>query len=232
MKTSSIISEPKQINKRKRVVAASVAGSALGIASSVAGIYAMAKKGNPTLALKNLAYQEKDVLMIGASSILGGLAGGLLADNDKENIAPKLREASQQFVGNTLFPVSFIALGNKILEKTNFQLPKFKSTSKLANAANVVLGALPRIITTGVALASGTLLGNKVMNTINDKIYNEKEKHTVKPEDMLMHSDDVCVATSLLFKNAPKISTFTNAVLPATFLVAGAKSGMQQKENC
>ena len=47
-----------------------------------------------------------------------------------------------------------------------------------------------------------------------------------------MHSDDVCVATSLLFKNAPKISSITNAILPATFLVAGAKSGMQQKENC
>lgn len=232
MKTSFHRQEPKQINNRTKVAVASVAGSALGIATSVAGIYAMAKKGNPTLALKNLAYQEKDVLMIGASSILGGLAGGLLADNDKENIAPKLREASQQFVGNTLFPVSFIAIGNKILEKTNFQLPKLKSTSKLATAANVVLGALPRIITTAVGLAGGVTVGNKLMNTINDKIYNEKVKHSVEAEDMLMHSDDVCVATSLLFKNAPKISSITNAILPATFLVAGAKSGMQQKENC
>ena len=94
MKTSPIINEQKQVNNRKKVVAASVAGSALGIATSVAGLYAMAKKGNPALALKNLAYQEKDVLLIGASSILGGLAGGLIADNDKENITiivnPKL----------------------------------------------------------------------------------------------------------------------------------------------
>lgn len=232
MSISSITAETKQISSRKKVIAASVAGSAIGIASSVAGIYAMAKKGNPALALKNLAYQEKDVLLIGASSVLGGLAGGLIADSDKENITPKLREASQQFVGNTLFPVSFIALGNKILEKTNFQLPKFKSASKLANAANVVLGALPRIATTAVGLAGGVIVGNKLMNAINDKIYNEKAQHSVKPEDMLMHSDDVCVATSLLFKNTPKVSAFTNALLPATFLVAGAKSGMQQKENC
>ena len=232
MKISPVINEPKQINNRKKVVAASIAGSAIGIATSVAGIYAMAKKGNPTLALKNLAYQEKDVLLIGASSILGGLAGGLIADNDKENITPKLREASQQFVGNTLFPVSFIAMGNKLLEKTNFQLPKFKSSSKLATVANIVLGALPRIITTGVALAGGTLVGNKLMNVVNDKIYGEKQKHTIEAEDMLMHSDDVCLATSLLFKNSSKISSVTNAILPATFLVAGAKSGIQQKENC
>lgn len=232
MKTSPVINEPKQINNRKKVVAASIAGSAIGIATSVAGIYAMVKKGNPALALKNLAYQEKDVLLIGASSILGGLAGGLIADNDKENITPKLREASQQFVGNTLFPVSFIAMGNKLLEKTNFQLPKFNSSSKLATVANIVLGALPRIITTGVALAGGTLVGNKLMNVVNDKIYGEKQKHTIEAEDMLMHSDDVCLATSLLFKNSSKISSVTNAILPATFLVAGAKSGIQQKENC
>ena len=232
MKLKPVIQESKQINNRKKVVAASLAGSALGIASSVAGIYAMAKKGNPTLALKNLAYQEKDVLLIGASSVLGGLAGGLLADNDKENIAPKLREASQQFVGNTLFPVSFIAMGNKLLEKTNFQLPKFKSTSKLANMANVALGALPRIATTTIGLVGGVTLGNKLMSTINDKIYKEKVTNSVEAEDLLMHSDDVCVAASLLFKNAPQISSFTNTILPATFLVAGAKSGMQQKENC
>ena len=64
MSISSITQEPKQINNRKKVVAASLAGSAIGIASSVAGIYAMAKKGNPALVLKNLAYQEKDVLLI------------------------------------------------------------------------------------------------------------------------------------------------------------------------
>ena len=232
MKTSPIINEPKQVNNRKKVVAASVAGSALGIATSVASLYAMAKKGNPALALKNLAYQEKDVLLIGASSILGGLAGGLIADNDKENITPKLREASQQFVGNTVFPVSFIAMGNKLLEKTKFQLPKFKSASKFANMANVVLATLPRIITTGLALAGGTLVGNKLMNVVNDKIYGEKQKHTIEAEDMLMHSDDVCLATTFLFKDATKIASVTNAILPATFLVAGAKSGMQQKENC
>ena len=232
MKVSPVINEPKQISNRKKVTAASIAGSAIGIATGITGVYAMAKKGNPALGLKKLAYQEKDVLLIGASSVLGGLVGGLIADNDKENIKPKLREASQQFVGNTLFPVSFIALGNKLLEKTNFQLPKFKSTSKIATTANVVLAGLPRILTTAVALASGSLIGNKLMNTVNDKIYNEKVKHSVKPEDMLMHSDDICMATSLLFKNAPKISTITNTILPATFLVAGAKSGMQQKENC
>ena len=98
--------------------------------------------------------------------------------------------------------------------------------------ANVALGALPRIMTTAVGLAGGVTVGNKLMNAINDKIYNEKVSHSVEAEDMLMHSDDVCVAASLLFKNAPNVSSITNKILPATFLISGAKSGMQQKENC
>ena len=49
--------------------------------------------------------KEKDVLLIGAGSVLGGLTGGLLTDKDPKNKVPKLREASQQFFGNTLFPV-------------------------------------------------------------------------------------------------------------------------------
>ena len=112
---------------RRNVKMASIAGSAMGIAGAVAGIYLMAKKGNPVTTLRNLAYNEKDVLLIGASSIAGGLAGGLIADKDKKNVVPKLREASQQLIGCTVIPVSLLALGNKALEKTNFKLPQIKS---------------------------------------------------------------------------------------------------------
>ena len=110
------VSKPKsninEKNYKRKIAAASIAGSAIGIAGSVAGIYAMAKKGNPALTLKKLSYDEKDVLLIGAGSVLGGLAGGLIADRNKENVKPKLREASQQFFGNMLCPIGFLAVGN------------------------------------------------------------------------------------------------------------------------
>lgn len=230
MQVNNIQPETKQINNRKKVVAASVAGSAIGIASTVAGLYSMAKKGNPALPLTKLAYNEKDVLLIGTNAVLGGLAGGLIADKDKENVVPKLREAAHQLVGNTLFPVSFVALGNKVLEKTNFQLPTIKSNSKMANVANVFIKALPKSAMTLSGLFGGAAIGNKVVNSINNKIFKEKVKHSVAPEDMLVHTDDICFATSMLLKDAPSISSVTNTILPATFLVSGAKTGMQQKE--
>lgn len=216
----------KKNNKRK-IVAASVAGSAVGIAGAVTGIYAMAKKGNPALTLKKLAYDEKDILLIGAGSVLGGLAGGLLADNNKENVKPKLREASQQFFGNILFPIGIMAAGNKVLEKTNFKLPKINSDSKPAKIANGVLAVLPKVAVTVASLVGGMEIGNKVMNKVNNKIFKEEVKHDVNVEDYFVHADDLCLTANMLLKDAKLISRLTSKVLPATFIVAGSKTGMQ-----
>lgn len=220
------------INKynKSKVTLASVAGSALGIAGSVAGVYAMAKKGNPALTLSKLAYGEKDALLIGTGAVLGGLAGGLIADDNKENIVPKLREASQQLIGNTLFPISTLALGNKLLEKSNFKLPKINSNSKPAKIANVVLSFLPKAAVTLISLTGGMAVGNKVMNIVNNKIFKEEVKHQVKPEDMLVHSDDICLTASMLLKDSKTISSVVSKALPLSFIVSGAKTGMQQKE--
>ena len=135
-------------------------------------------------------------------------------------------------IGNTLFPVTFLAVGNKILEKTNFKLPKIQSSSKPAQVANVILSALPKIAVTLTSLVCGAHVGNKVVNEVNNKIFKEDVNREVAAEDMLVHTDDICLAVSMLTRNAPKIAMVSNTILPATFLVSGAKAGMQQKENC
>lgn len=227
------IQEPHKQHKqnKRKIAAASIAGSAVGIAGAVAGVYMLAKKGNPSLALKNLTYEEKDVLIVGAGSVLGGLAGGLIADDNKNNKKAKLREASQQFFGNMACPIGLLALGNKILDKTNFSLPKLSETSKYARPVNGVLSVLPRIAVTIGALIGGMELGNKIMNSVNDKVFKEKVKHHVHKEDYLVHADDLCLAANMLLKDAKSISAVTSKILPATFIVAGSKTGMAKAEN-
>ncbi len=217
-------------NNKKRVTAASIAGSAIGIAGAVAGVYAIAKKGNPSVSMKNFAYSEKDALIIGAGSILGGLTGGLIADKNKENVKPKLREASQQFFGSMVCPLGLLALGNKILEKTNFKLPKINFSSKAAQTANSVLNVLPKVVVTISALVGGMEIGNKVMNKINDKVFKEEIKHDVEPEDYLVHTDDLCLAASMILKDVESVTAVTSKILPASFIVAGSKTGMQEKQ--
>lgn len=212
----------------KKVKIASYIGSAVGIAGAVAGVYAMAKKGNPTTTLKNLSYNEKDVLLIGASSVLGGLTGGLIADKDKKNVVPKLREASQQLVGCTIIPVSLLSLGNKVLEKTNFKLPQIKSNSKSAKMLNGVLAVLPKVAMTIGCLTGGMHVGNRVMNKLNNKIFNEKVQHEVKPEDFLVHADDLCLTANMVLKDVAPLASVTSKILPMTFIVSGAKTGMSK----
>ena len=214
---------------RKRTQMASVAGSLLGITGAVAGVYAMAKKGNPAVTLKNLNYAEKDVLLIGAGSVLGGLTGGYLADKNGKNKKAKLREASQQFFGNIACPIGLLAVGNKILEKTNFKLPKINSSSKPAKVINGVLAVLPKVAVTVTSLVGGMELGNKIMNKVNNKIFKEDVKHNVKAEDYLVHADDICLTANMLLKDARSISALTSKVLPLTFVLAGSKTGMQEE---
>lgn len=216
---------------KKKVTAASIAGSLIGIGAAVGGVYALAKKGNPSLALKNLTYDEKDVLMIGAGSVAGGLIGGILADDNKENHKYKLREANQQYFGSIFAPVSILAGVNKIFDKIDIKMPMLPESYKAAKVVNPILNVLPRAVSTVVSLVGGMELGNKIMNKFNNKVFKEEVKHEVKPEDYLVHADDLCLTASMLLKDIPSVSSVTSKILPLTFVVAGSKTGMQKKES-
>ncbi len=226
MQIDNLINKPqtytnnKKSNK-KRVNAASIAGSAIGIAGAVACIYSAAKKKNPALAFKNLNYSEGDVLLIGAGSVLGGLIGGLSADKNKKNVKPKLREASQQYIGNMVFPVSILACANKLLEKYVFKTDATPSDWK---------GILLKSAVCVASLVGGMELGNKVMNKVNNKVFKEEIKHDVHAEDYLVHADDLCLTANMVLKDFKQISVITSKLLPLTFIVAGSKTGMQQTD--
>ena len=195
-------------------VVAIIAGKAV---SEAPGVYAMAKKSNPAVTLKKLNYSEKDVLLIGAGSVLGGLTGGYLSDKNEKNKKAKLREASQQFFGNIACPVGLLAVGNKLLDKTKFKLPKINSSSKPAQIINAVTSVLPKVVVTVASLVGGMELGNKIMNKVNNKIFKEDVKHNVKAEDYLVHADDICLTANMLLKDARSISVlswpFTEVVI-------------------
>ncbi len=210
--------------KKSKLKTASVSGSLLGIMGGVATVYLMARSKNPNISLKNYRYTEKDVLVIGAGSVLGGLLAGSVVD--KNNADNKLREASQQYIGNMVFPVCFLAMTEHLLEKIN--TPQFKANNNIAKMANMLLKGLPKSIAIILALVSGMEIGNKVMNKVNNKIFKKEVKHEIKKEDYLVHLDDICLASNFLLKDAKSIASVTSKILPFTFVVAGTKTGLKQ----
>lgn len=225
------VSDKYEGKEKKKVAAASIIGSLAGICAAVGGVYAIAKGKNPAASIKNLHYEEADVLLIGAGSILGGLTGGVLADKNPKNRKSKLREASQQFFGNILCPVGLLSVSLKLFEKSGFKLPKINSSSKPAQMLNLALGALPKIAITIASLVCGMEAGNAIMNKVNDKVFKEKVKHHVHAEDYLLHADDLCLAANLLLKDTKSISQVTSKLLPFTFIIAGSKTGMQHSHD-
>ncbi len=208
----------KKKNINKKVTLASVAGSAAGIAGALGGIYLASRKNKTPINFKNYSYSEGDVLLIGAGSVLGGLAGGLISD-DKKNIKSKLREASQQFVGSMVFPIGILAGVNKLID--NYL---FKSSLNFSSTQQKVIKVLACV----ASLISGMELGNKVMNMVNNKIFKEEVKHDVRPEDYLVHTDDLCLCANMLLKDFKSVSAITSKLLPLSFIIAGSKTGVQQ----
>ncbi len=218
-----------RLTPKQKVKAASIAGSAAGISAAVAGLYTAAKKINPSMKLTKMQYSEMGALLIGLGSVLGGLAGGLLSDKNKENTKPKLREASQQFIGNMLFPLGTLAIGNKLLQKANIVMPQIKSTNIVSKIANNMIKAAPKAATTILSLICGMEIGNKVVNKLNNKIFKEEVKHDVKAEDYLVHADDICITANMLLKDVESMTSLTSTILPLSFIVSGSKTGIQQK---
>lgn len=224
------VGQPKIDNhtqkQNKKVKVASLVGSSIGIAAAVASIAQKAKKGEAPVKFSQIEYHTKDILKLGAASVVGGLAGGVMTDKDSNKKA-KLREAIHQFGGNILVPVSMLALNTKLLDRSGFKLPTFKSAGKAAKVANRVLGGLPGVAVTIASLVTGMEIGNKIFNKISDKIFHEKEKREVKPSDYSAHIDDMCMASSLIFKG-PQVQQITNKLLPLSFLIAGFQTGTHE----
>ena len=200
-------------NSKQYIRAASLAGTVLGISSAVASCYMIKKHSNPALSLKNLAYNEKDILLLGAGSVLGGLAGGLISDKNQSNQIPKLREASLQFFGNLACPLAVLTCANKLFDR-----PGLKSAT------------ITKIAVIISSLVLGMNIGNKIMNKVNNKIFNQEQNRKIHSSDYLVHTDDICIAASLLLKDSSALSKIVSRVLPFSFILSGTKTGTQESQ--
>ncbi len=207
------VKEQKKFDKKKIAVLATSVG-AVGL--STAGILYKASKGQG-FKLSQFHYNDKQLITIGASAVLGGLIGGAVTD-DKKNMKYKYKEALHQFFGNIVAPIAVLTVASKALGATKI-LEKMKPlTGKIIESA----------VTVG-SLVTGMHLGNGLVSKVTDKIYNEKDTHKIKIEDYSVHADDLCMAISHIGKGSV-ISRIAAHCLPFAFLLSGYKTGAAKGE--
>ena len=172
--------------------------------------------------ISKIKYDWKNVIILAASSITGGLIGGAVFDK-KENIKAKLRESLIQMLGNILIPLACVAGGSELFDKHL----KNKVIDGLNLRGKKLQGA-PSVVISAACLVAAIILGNKTTNLINEKIYHLKDNRHVKFADMSGHIDDTCLAMSLANPGS-KFSDKISRVIPLALLVCGYSSGIMQE---
>lgn len=190
--------------------------------------YKTTSKGKP------LKMEEKQIIPLAVASVLGGLVGGIAFD-DKKHAKAKLKESVSQLFGAVLIPLLFVAgtsrVYNKYKPKIESIMPAFKNPAnkKLLKGVNALSKGLPAIAITFASLGTGIVVGNKVSNFINEKVFHKKVNRNIRATDFAPHLDDLCLASSLMAAG----NTFGNIVarfIPLALMVAGNEVG-KAKEN-
>ncbi len=174
--------------------------------------------------LKHIKFEAKEILGLGAGSVIGGLASGVMVD--RKNSKDKFRESLQQYIGNIVFPIGFVAGATSLYEKCtkNFKMPQMKGTTKTIKFLNGIIKAAPVAGVTLAALVGGIIFGNKITNAMNNKIFKEHEKRDIKVTDMAAHVDDMCLGASIVANNMASVETAATQTLTQATIQGGAHS--------
>lgn len=208
--------ETKQNNyiaPKKKTNNNALIGSIIG--TSVATFLAVSSSKNKDKFIKQILKTDfaspKNMIMIAAGSILGGLAGGIIKDNhNPDNTWRKIKESNFQMISNIIFPLIFLNIfknATSILTKTSTKLVK-NITTFMSVFAGVVAGAF---------------VGSKVANKLNKDIIKPEIPYErgLEPADFFVHIDDIPVA--LAFSNVPYVDKLIPLILTTRGYQAGNK---------
>ncbi len=181
--------------------------------------------------LKKLDFGSKEIFALATGSLVGGLSAGIIVD--KTNKQDKIRESLQQFVGNILFPISFVAIANSLYNKCTKKIKLPQINNKLLNA---VIKSTPQVVITLLSLGLGIIVGNKFANNFNNKIFKEKEDRKVKISDFAAHVDDTLLGATLVARNLSNSSTSivgaaASKLIPPALIVPGYMTGTASRKH-
>lgn len=220
-----MIQAVNNINNKTKISTTTKIASGLGSVAGVAGAVALIARGrgfkiqnalNNTKVIvdtfKKIELNEKDVMKIAGSSILGGFLGGAITDS--KNTKAKAKEGVVQLVGNYIVPSLFVGAGIKLNKVLNNKY-KFPPITKPIQFA---FGFASLII--------GVLAGNKISKEINSKIFNEGDYRKLTWKDWAVQFDNVCLVTSMS-TSGTTLAKMASRVIPIAHLIPGYLVGVQ-----
>ncbi len=222
-----------RLSRRERTGVA--ACSMLGVAASLAILAKTSKKGNFSLNPKQIIhtkikdtylykaqYEEPEILAMGAGSILGGLIGGSIIDNRSTNtkaeFKSKVGEAIIQ-MGNITVPILSVGQCARLGDRVEKSIESNLSTN--ASKFKHSMAKLPKLGFMAIGLGGGMYVGNYLANILKRELLDSTVERKMKPSDLFMHWDDLCLAASF-YAGEPQ-TTVINGVETLAPMTIGQK---------
>lgn len=189
----------------------------------------------PNKKIETLKLEEKEIITLAGASIVGGLIGGKIFD-DKSQFNAKIKESVSQMLGDVLVPLSFVAIPSrwyqKHAEKVSSYAPQIKNpnNSKALMKFNKLLKGLPAMGIMAGSLCAGIVVGNRVSNFINEKVFHKKVKRNIRVTDFAPHLDDICLASTLM-SNGNMFGKIVSRFVPLALMVAGNEVGIAKEDD-
>lgn len=193
-------------NASMKTKMAVLTGTALSSGAYIAHLL-KGKQGNVFQRLPQLELGIKESIGLCTISTLSGLLTGLLFDEPKHK-KDKLKEGVNQLIGNTLVPLGSLALVNNCT----------KGLSKISQTLIALF-----------TLFSTTVLGHKLANKVNEKVFKEKSIYKCSAKDFVNDTDDILFVVSTVLKSKP-LYNITACICPFTYLAQGYLAGCRQKD--
>ncbi|MFN7311106.1 MAG: hypothetical protein ACK5T0_07035, partial [Vampirovibrionales bacterium] len=186
---------------------------------------------NTAIALKKVLapfmvdYGWKQIYALGASAILGGLAGGIINDKGKDTWA-KIKEGNYQFITNIATPVAMCIFFDKQVEKLGEKFPKMTwlTSEKLRHK-------IPRsTITNIMGVVGGVTIGSFISNQINKRIHKDDiPPRKIHAKDFAIQVDDMAAGfTATKALESIPVLCHVDKVLPLVYFLSGMETGNEQ----
>ena len=208
---------------------AALTGSAVGVLGAA---YFLAK-GQTKATRKfvdtfSVKYNPKEILTLGAASVLGGTVAGVAADSKKHKTA-KYKEGIHQLIANVVSPITSIVIFDKLYSKVapKIKLPQLKPKNGVNKIINTIIKAAPNFAVVSAGLISGIAVGTTIANKVISKVFPNHHKKNVSLSALGYHVDDLVTSASVADKTG-LLQKSLGKFIPLIFTFMGYEAGSKR----
>jgi hypothetical protein len=224
-------SNVREIEPERKTSMPVAVGSLIGtilpmiVMAGMQGKFKDAKGLKKVLAPFMVHYEWKQIYALGASAILGGLAGGIINDKGKDTWA-KIKEGNYQFITNIAAPVALCLFFDEQVKKLGEKFPKMTWLTSEKLIHKIPISTLINLL----GIVGGVTIGSFISNQLNKRIHKDDiPPRKIHAKDFVIQVDDMAAGfTATKALDSIPYLCHVDKILPLVYLISGMETGNEK----